>query len=83
MVKKYVKKPLEVEALQWTGNEEEMAEFLGVMFVLVDLDQKLIVDTLEGTMKGNLGDYIIRGVRGEYYPCAQSIFEETYDEVVA
>ena len=82
MIRKYVKKPLEVEALQWTGDEDEMAEFLGQMFVVVDLDQKLCVETLEGTMKAHLGDYIIRGIKGEYYPCAEQIFLDSYDEVV-
>lgn len=83
MIRKYVKKPLEVEALQWSGNEEEMADFLGQMFVLVDGNQKLCVETLEGTMKANLGDYIIRGIKGEYYPCAEAIFYDSYDEVAA
>lgn len=82
MIKRYVKKPLEIEALQWTGNENEMAEFLGQMFVLVDLDQKLIIETLEGPMRANIGDYIIRGIKGEYYPHAESFFHEAYDEVV-
>lgn len=80
-VGKYVKKALEIEALQWLGNEDEMAEFLGELFCLVDVEDKLLIDTLEGQMKANLGDYIIKGVEGEYYPCRQDIFEKTYDKV--
>lgn len=83
MIRKYVKKPLEVEALQWSGNEEEMAEFLGQIFVVVDGNDKLCVETLEGTMKANLGDYIIKGLKGEYYPCREDIFLATYDEVMS
>jgi hypothetical protein len=41
----------------------------------------LIIKTLEGDMKANIGDYIIKGVNGEYYPCKPDIFEKTYEEV--
>lgn len=78
---RYVKKAFEVEALQWTGNEDEMAQFLGELFCLVDVDDRLLIDTLEGQMRANLGDYVIKGVEGEYYPCRQDIFEKTYDKV--
>jgi hypothetical protein len=40
------------------------------------------IHTLEGDMKANHGDYIIKGVKGEFYPCRQDIFEQTYEEVV-
>ena len=39
------------------------------------------VDTLEGKMQGKAGDYLVTGVKGEQYPCAKEIFEETYEEV--
>ncbi|MCJ8293741.1 MAG: hypothetical protein MJK15_04975 [Colwellia sp.] len=39
------------------------------------------IDTLEGVMKANFGDYIIKGVKGEFYPCKPGIFELTYDKV--
>lgn len=42
----------------------------------------LVIATLEGRMIANLGDYIIKGVRGEFYPCKPDIFEATYDTVV-
>jgi len=45
------------------------------------MKRNFVVQTIEGTMKGQAGDYLIIGVRGERYPCAKEIFEETYDEV--
>jgi len=45
------------------------------------MDGDFSVHTLEGVMKGNAGDYLILGVRGEQYPCKKDIFEETYEEV--
>ena len=44
-------------------------------------DKELIIHTLEGDMKANVGDYIITGVNGEQYPCKPDIFEKTYEEV--
>lgn len=41
----------------------------------------LMIKTLEGTMKADIGDYIIKGVNGEFYPCKPDIFEKTYEEV--
>ena len=41
----------------------------------------LTIETLEGNMKANLGDYIIKGVNGEFYPCKPDIFEKTYEKV--
>jgi hypothetical protein len=81
-VRAYRKKPVTVQALQWTGtldNLVEMAAFAGdEAFVN---DGKLEIDTLEGKMTASIGDYIIKGVKGEYYPCRKDIFEETYYEV--
>ena len=78
---KYRKKPIIVEAIQYTGNN-----LLEVM-KFCDGGKKTIfgcylyIVTLEGNMRVNEGDYIIRGVRGEYYPCEKSIFEETYEAI--
>lgn len=81
MADKYVKKPVQVEVLQWTGDEDAMREFLGELFLIIDNNERLRIDTLEGEFWGNLGDYIIQGVQGEFYPCKPSIFELTYDKV--
>lgn len=44
-------------------------------------DEEKIIETLEGKMKANKGDYIIKGIKGELYPCKEDIFYETYDKV--
>ena len=44
-------------------------------------DKELTIETLEGTMKANKGDWIIKGVKGELYPCKPDVFEETYEKV--
>lgn len=43
------------------------------------MDEEFMVETLEGTMRGSAGDYLIQGVNGEYYPCKPDIFEKTYE----
>lgn len=44
------------------------------------LDEEVLIETLEGTMKGNKGDYVIEGINGEIYPCKPDIFHKTYTE---
>lgn len=97
---KYRKKPVVVEAVQWTGkNEDEIKEFCGVAalfqyipmegaaYVVTELKPQgeyvvsLSIRTLEGTMVASDGDFIIRGVEGEFYPCKPDIFRKTYEEV--
>lgn len=83
MVQKFVKKPVVIEALQWTGNNHnEMAAFLGESKGVTDKDRDaLIIFTLEGAMTALKGDWIIKGIRGEFYPCPSDIFEQTYELV--
>lgn len=78
---RYRKKPVEVEAIQFDGkNQEEVARFMGV--VQYDRHSRGIeIDTLEGTHLARPGDWIIRGIQGEYYPCKPDIFEATYEPV--
>jgi hypothetical protein len=82
---KYVKKPVVIEAIQWKGyltNEQEIREFVGEALVdPYDTKQFLLIKTLEGDMQANPGDWIIKGIRGEFYPCKPDIFEATYDPV--
>lgn len=90
------KRPVEVEAIQWTGdNLEEVLSFTGKhprwgewFQSFTDYEAHVIADrnvfkifTLEGVMEASPGDWIIRGVRGECYPCKPGIFAETYEEV--
>lgn len=96
MIRRYVKKPIPIEAIQWLGsNQGDIKAFLGDIarfethFYPTDEPgatytcsyTELYIHTLEGDMHANIGDYIIRGVQGEFYPCAREIFEKTYDEV--
>lgn len=93
---KYRKKPVVVEAVRWTGsNLEEIRNFVGNDLIEnyiehFDIERTLIkqtlagiaINTLEGTMMVNYGDYVIKGVNNEFYPCKPDIFEQTYEEVI-
>ena len=80
MVKKYRKKPVTIEAIQWNGeNLSEIDEFTESK--VKNHESVLIIPTLEGRMKADIGDYIIKGVNGEFYPCKPDIFAKTYEEV--
>lgn len=82
MIKKYRKKPVEIEAIQWNGkNATEVAEFTRGTdrYIEVENDKIVRIQTLEGIMTASLNDYIIKGVKGEFYPCKPDIFEQTYD----
>ncbi len=93
----YRKKPVVVAAMQWDGKQRDIYDFLtgtknedmrleGDTF-RVALENgpctlgSLYIKTLESEMKANLGDWIIKGVNGEFYPCKQDIFEKTYEPV--
>ncbi len=74
------KKPIEVEARQYTRNgleAEKVAEWCGGQ----QTNDGIIVYTLEGEHLGQYGDWIIKGVAGEFYPCKSDIFRATYDLV--
>lgn len=81
---KYRKKPIEIEAIQYTGkNMREIVTFTNCTEIEDDfLTSELIIKTLEGNMHASVGDWIIKGVKGEFYPCKPDIFEMTYEEVV-
>lgn len=82
MIKKYRKKPVEIEAVQWTGdNLAELRKMDGFNSVHTCFGGRLNIKTLEGMMFASVGDYIIKGVQGEFYPCKPDIFEQTYEEV--
>jgi len=94
---KYKKKPVVIDAVQWTGeNHREMFDFLtenafdkesmqvsGEHFYIDHnkVEGGLIIKTLEGQHLASIGDFIIRGVKGEYYPCKPDIFHQTYEKV--
>lgn len=82
---KYRKKPVVIEAVQFTVENKEAA------FTFVACGKEAVFDdqgnpqikiwTLEGSVTASLGDWIIKGVKGEFYPCKPDIFEMTYEEV--
>lgn len=83
-IKRYIKKPIPIEALQIACNLDEIQAFLGesgTMSLIIDSqDMTVIIHTLEGDMTAHFGDYIIKGIKGEFYPCRKDIFEESYTE---
>lgn len=92
---KYRKKPIVIEAIVWNGNNlkevmefidsefkyEENVEYITNKFSYFSAFKRLFLDTLEGTMEVSKGDYIIKGIQGEFYPCKPDIFKQTYEEV--
>ena len=86
---KYRKKPVIIEAIQFEDNSDriiEIHEFMGGDTIRVNYEDKdnpyLKIETLEGIMKASVGDYIIKGVNGGFYPCKPDIFEKTYERVI-
>jgi len=85
----YRKKPIAIEAVQFNGlNPTEIKEFVGENCEVEIYDNKvtppvasIIIHTLEGDMEVSNGDYVIKGVKGEFYPCKPDIFEQTYESV--
>ena len=78
------KKPVEVEAMQLLdSNARIVAEWCNGLLVrrADNFEPSIQIMTLEGVMTARMNDYIIKGVQGEYYPCAQKIFEETYEVI--
>jgi len=97
MIKKYRKKPVVIEAYQWykVSNYEEGVQRVVDYYRTPELDANKkckscgdimhnhgLIDTLEGGHIVCGGDWIIKGVKGEFYPCKPDIFEMTYEEVV-
>ena len=85
---KYRKKPVIIEAIQFEDNSDriiEIHEFMGGDTIRVNYEDKnnpyLKIETLEGIMKASVGDYIIKGVNGEFYPCKPDLVEKTYERV--
>ena len=78
----YRKKPVEIEAIQYTGTKWSLDLVSAFMDMLLHTEgDKIVTPTLEGDMLASPLDFIIRGVKGEYYPCKPDIFELTYEKV--
>ena len=91
-MRKYPKKPVEIEAIKYDGkNADDCIKFIEngqvicwkkkEVFPYSKPEIRIMIETLEGVMQARPGDYIIRGVNGEYYPCKPDIFEKTYEKV--
>lgn len=79
-MRKFRKKPVVIEAVQYTGdNLEQIEKETNGGAAYAGATQTLIVTTLEGQMRADVGDWIIRGVKGEFYPCKPDIFALTYE----
>ena len=81
---KYRKKPVVIEAVQWDGTNGDLIKEWGKGFRKIEYDLKpaiLRIYTLEGVMEASLGDWVIKGIKGELYPCKPDIFEATYEKV--
>ena len=77
---KYRKNPVVIEAIQFTGENLKKCE----TFIEGSFDNTLNypnIKTLEGVLRVSTGDYIIKGIKGEFYPCKPDIFEQTYEKV--
>ena len=72
------KKPVVIEAREWTGaNAADLLNWIGES--ATQDGPSLFIKTLEGMHEASLGDMIIRGVHGEFYPCKPDIFSKTYE----
>jgi hypothetical protein len=78
----FTKKPVQIEARQYDGTIKNAAELVAW---IIQLGQEasyidgLLIETLEGTHSASPGDWIIKGIKGEFYPCKPDIFAATYD----
>ncbi len=97
MIKQYRKKPVVIEAMQWDGSATSATPVINWILehdgtatyhehlmdgdFIAHPDPYLHIKTLEGVITASANDFIIRGVKGEFYPCKPDIFEETYEAV--
>lgn len=80
---KYRKKPVVIEAVQYVdpSSVDKIMEMAGETRGINNSQEGLYISTLEGTMRADKGDWIIKGVKGGLYPCKPDIFEATYEAV--
>jgi hypothetical protein len=83
-VRKFRKKPVTIEAMQLTDSKSvlDIEEWINSGDVGFSTNPPTLwIDTLEGRMEASVGDWIIKGIEGEFYPCKNEIFIKTYQEV--
>lgn len=87
---RFTKRPVTIEAIQWDGSAQTLDDLTAwsrqhtlpggiIPIPNADQDNRLIIHTLEGTMRGDVGDWIIKGVSNEFYACKPDIFTQTYE----
>lgn len=91
MIMKYRKKPIVIEAFKWTGDHDQTKDPEWICEAIKNRDAYFLhegtpqlefyLKTLEGDHRVNSGDFIIKGIKGEIYPCKPDIFEMTYEPV--
>ena len=80
MIKTFVKKPVKVQAIKYTGNNfDEISSFTNCN--IFKYDEKVVIKTHTGYRYIEKGDWIIHGVNGQFGICKPDIFEQAYDEV--
>lgn len=80
---KYIKKPVIVEAFHYRKHYtdyRDLDRFLGDALLGLDKDYRIVIKTLEGEVTLYDDCYVIKGIKGEFYPCQKEIFEMTYDK---
>ena len=83
IVKTYKTKPVNITAVEWNG-DKDVFDYLqnwsnGIIYR--ESRNVLRINTLEGVMEAYIGDFIIKGLRGEFYPCKPDVFEKKYEEI--
>lgn len=89
LITRFTKKPVTIEAIQFADDADTISNiygFMGVETTVVSYEDPAApvvkIETLEGTMTAQVGDWIIKGVNGEFYPCKPDIFEKTYEKAI-
>lgn len=82
-VMEYRKKPVVVMAIQWDGRNSNAIKVFCGEAVLADNGNTLLIGTLEGPHVASEGDFIIKGIAGEFYPCKPDVFQMTYEPVIS
>ncbi len=85
-IAKFRKKPVVIEAAQWLPeNEDAIRTWVGNMYKCPDFGGNIVwhIPTMEGSMDVIRGSWVIKGVKGEFYPCKDDIFRRTYEPVVS
>ena len=90
MISRFTKKPITIEAVEFVdatlATMSSISEFMGekkeIEFDGTSAEPKIKIETLEGPIYASIGDMIIKGIHGEFYPCKPDIFEATYEAVL-